>query len=637
MRIALCVLLAILLSAGTVTAHGGGHLGPLPIGGAKRRPPSNPAAPPGATTVPGAAGVGAVTGPRRRGDSGRNKETTAAGLQAVVAFDGWEFWWEHNRDRFLNLKQRLIKTTSVSGSPGHLTGCGRRVSTHSSRRPNRAMIESDVMPALFRLLQTEEHTVILDSAILALGRITVDARSDEVVLEAIRLLPHAELYVQSSATLTLGVLGSPEAPQLLQHLLRNDSAGQQAVGGRNVHWVTRAFAALSLGLLGDESSVELLKSVVQHLPDSDRDIKVCAVVGLGLLGPGHPGAPGARDFLVERLGDRALDDTVKSYIPTSLGKLGDHAAVEPLLATFSDRDTTSVVRMSAAIGLGLLATMEDEQVVERLLDYVREGKDVQTRHFAMIALAEIGARDTAPGSSEAQLALHGDVVAQLGKEIRKQGKSQQHRSWGALAGAVYSRAQAEAQPFFVDRIRAAYRGEKDPSYKSAFAIALGLLNDQASGREIFEDFRENNDHDFRGYASIALGFMNHADAAQAMRDLVRDKTTIPRLRLQVVRGLSLMGDAPTVDALIQTLHDAQTLGVSSAAAQALGLIGDRDSIGPLKDIALDGSLQDIIRGLACVALGIVGEKTDLPWNASVRAHYNYRASVPSIQQIVDIL
>ena len=82
---------------------------------------------------------------------------------------------------------------------------------------------------------------------------------------------------------------------------------------------------------------------------------------------------------------------------------------------------------------------------------------------------------------------------------------------------------------------------------------------------------------------------------------------------------------------------AKTLGVSSAVAKALGLIGDKDSIPSLKKIAADDSRQKITRAFACVALGIVGEKTDLPWNAAISANNNYRAKVSSIEEVLDIL
>jgi HEAT repeat protein len=154
---------------------------------------------------------------------------------------------------------------------------------------------------------------------------------------------------------------------------------------------------------------------------------------------------------------------------------------------------------------------------------------------------------------------------------------------------------------------------------------------------IFEDFQKKAEQDFKGYAAVALGFLNFTDAAEQLKIVCQQKTITPTYRLQVATGLGLMGDPEAVDVLITTLESSQTLGVSSAVAKALGLIGDSSAIDPLKKIATDKSMGDITRAFACVALGMVCEKTSLPWNARISADNNYRARVPAIDEILDIL
>jgi HEAT repeat protein len=182
----------------------------------------------------------------------------------------------------------------------------------------------------------------------------------------------------------------------------------------------------------------------------------------------------------------------------------------------------------------------------------------------------------------------------------------------------------------IDQLGRAYDKETDPSYKSAFALSLGLLNARDKAKQIHQDFQESNDEDFRGYAAVALGFMNYTEAADDLRTFCQSKTIAPTFRLQVATGLGLMSDTEAVSVLITTLKDAQTLGVSSAVAKALGIIGDESAIDPLKEIAFDANVQPITRAFACVALGIVCEKTDLPWNSRISQDNNYRARVPAI-------
>ena len=484
---------------------------------------------------------------------------------------------------------------------------------------------------LKKMLKGEDNRDIIDSSVLALGRVTREDNAQTVIQEAIPLLKHNELSVQTSSTLALGVLASPEAEGHLRELLADSSEGRSLIGGGEVPWLVRAFAALSIGLVGSDSAAPTLIDIVENLSDADKDIKVCAIVGMSLLKDN--GVDEAVAYLSKKLNDRKMDVTIKSYIPTSLGKLGRPEAVEPLLKTFVDRDANNLVRQSAAIALGRLSTMEDAKVIEALTDYVKEGKDMQTRHFAFISLAKIAARDEDPaGNAEA----HEELLALLNREISKPDR-QTNRSWAGLAAAIYGRSHPDAQPEIIDRLTAAYEKEKDPSFKASFAVALGLLNAQSVAPMIYDDFQESKDYDFKGYAAVALGFLKHIDAAEALRSRIKDKTTTPTFRLQCATGLGLMGDEQAIDVLIDTLQAAETLGVSSAVAKALGLIGDRNAIGPLNQLAQNKSKSELTRAFAAVALGIVGEKTDLPWNATISEDNNYRARVPAIDEVLDIL
>ena len=642
-RILLGALLLALLTT-HLDAHGGQYKGPADAGSSGsagqggNNPPTNPggaAAPgPGSPSRPGATSTTPTSYGRGegRGQSDRKKSTTGASFEVETNYEIWEFWWENNKDRFLDLKERLIKTSNVSGSLGVLTGRGRKSQAGTSRRPSPEMIRTEVIPALRKLASTATDRDIIDSSVLALGRVARETDAASVIAAATPLLKHNELSVQTSATLALGVLASPEASPLLRDLLSDSSNGRQLLGGGEVPWLVRAFAALSLGLIGDDQAVSTLISVIGKLDDSDKDIKVCAIVGLALIKDEALKATAAAD-LEKRLDARNMDITVKSYIPTTLGKLGMRSSLKPVLDTFLDRDTNNLVRQSSAIGLGRLATIEDEDVIDALVKYAEEGSDMQTRHFSFVSLAKIGAKDQ---DRAAHAEAHEEILGLLTGEITKPDR-QTNRSWAAVSAAIYGRAHTEAQPEIIDRLVDAYDKEKDPSFKASFAVALGLLNAQSAANQIYEDFMESKDYDFKGYAAVALGFLKHMDAADALRSRIQDKSTTPTFRLQAATGLGLMGDEQAVDVLIDTLQSAQTLGVSSAVAKALGLIGDRDAIGPLLALSANDNKTELTRAFASVALGIVGEKTDLPWNAAISEDNNYRARVPAIDEVLDIL
>ncbi len=641
----LTVAASLLLTATPSWAHGGKYTapsdasGPNSSSGGAVGPPTNPDG--AAAAGPGAANSGRITRTTagttrgtRRGDSGGRGPVTGTTMVITGGFEGWEFWWEANRDELLGLKDRLTRSTSLTMSLNGLSGRGRPDKRGSgSRRASRDQVDRTVMPVLHGLLSTASDRDILDSSILALGRSVSTDQADLVLSDALGLLSHPELSVQTSAALSLGVLGDAGALAPLRDLLADTAHGRQLVGGGPVPWLVRSFAALGLGLLDDAGSEAPLLAALATLPDSERDIKVCAIVALGLLDPELRSHDEAHVALRALLVDRRLDDLIKAQVPTALAKLGNTEDVPLLSAVLDDADASVWVRQSATIALGRLAGVESVETVDRLLAEVADGKDAQTRRFALIALARIGASDP----DRQALEVHDLIERRLLSETTKPSHAG-HESWGGLALALYARQQDRAvQARAIDRLLKVYAEEKDPSNRAAFAVSLGLLDAQRAVPLIEVDFVESSDRLFKGYAAVALGLLGARGSAPAMRAECQRKSTAPNYRLQLATGLGLLRDEESVDVLMESLANAQTLGVSSALAQALGLIGDERAIGGLARLAEDAGQPSAARAFAAVSLGLLAERTALPWNAAIKAGSNYRARVPALDEVFDIL
>jgi len=637
------------LAAPKAAAHGGQYHPPPDAGtgglagGATGAPPTNPQGANG--PIAGEPGSGIGSGVSTVGKNGRPRGAGGllSGLEQNAAQGDWESWWDANKDSYLDLGNRPFGGVRTRRGSGHMTGLGFHESSAPTRRPDPSRVEGDVAPLLRQLLAAGGERDVLDSAVLALARSSRGESAEAVLRATLPLLAHHELSVQSSAALSLGVLGSPLAVEQLTALATDSSAGRTLAGGRGpVPSLVRAFAALSLGLLDDAASVPTLCELVHSTADGDRDLKACAIVALGLMDNAR--SPEALRFLVERLSDRKLDAVLASYVPTAIGKLASRASspdpsvLPALLAAFGSRDTDAMVRQSVAIALGLLGEAgagesRDTPAVQALLDYVTAGKDAGTRQFALIALAQIAARDDDPAAHDG---VHAAIQQLVAREIAKP-SSLSNRPWATLAAALYGREQPAARADFALLVGEAYKGEKNPSLRAADVLALGLLDDQSMAATIFEDFQTTTDPSFKGYAALALGFLGHTDAAERLRSECRLKTITPGYRMQVATALGLLGDREAVAVLSETLESAQTLGVSAAVAKALGLIGDESAISPLMKLAGDASKSPITRAFACVALGRLCEKTSLPWNQPIMADNNYLVALPAIAEVCDIL
>src|SRR5262249_28353917 len=136
---------------------------------------------------------------------------------------------------------------------------------------------------------------------------------------------------------------------------------------------------------------------------------------------------------------------------------------------------------------------------------------------------------------------------------------------------------------------------------------------------------------------LALGLLGARDARAEMLALCSDKATDPVVREQAALGLAMLHDADVVPTLLDVLGRVQVHNVSVPVARTLGRIGDAAAISDLSDLARDTSRPDSTRGMAVVALGLLGERGDQPWNASLKELRNAETPVTALQLVFDIL
>ena len=561
----------------------------------------------------------AIAGPSRRGRPGGNLASGAARkrTRASTGSDRWELWWEFNNDAFLELKDRLNLTTPLTGSSGFLVGRGRKDQAAPSRTMTTDLALKSILPAL-RAALGEKDERIRAAAIPSLARIVPADRADLIHDDLEALLGSREAELRQLACLSLGILGSSKASAICEDLMCDTRAGRKLVGGQTVDRLTRTFGALALGLIGDPGAASTLREVIEKIDTgSEKDLAACAILALGLITDQSCQTQSA-GFLVEKLGDRKMDPFVKAFIPVALGKLGNKAVLPALVKEFREGKQNPWVRQSCAIGLGCLSGIEDEKEIALLCDSAGSEKDVQSRHFAMIALARICARDPL---FERHEKLHRKTNALFLAELSRSGIAQ-NRSWAALAAALHAMRHVALHTETIAAIGNAFREANDPSEKGAHAVALGLLEARCEAALLVDELSDSKDEALRGYLCIGLGLMRWKDAAPKIRNLLDDES-LYSLRIQAATALGLMGDPEMVDLLIKPLEQSRDLTIMSSASRALGLIGDQSAIRPLTRILGDPDAGSLARSCAASALGVLGEKTDLPWGAALAENFNY--------------
>ncbi len=655
----------------TVPPGGGGLHGG---GGGNGAGPAGPAAP-----LPGLGGAGG-RGPNGRPGIGARAGLTGGG-DPSVDLTQWTFWWEFNREPYLDLKNAIARVGPLTGSEGWFLGKGQRGEARESVYPTEEQIRTKVVPALVAALEKETNNDVVTGCLIALAKIGT-ARSGlgaERIQELLaRRLRSPVQEIAETAAVALGILGDDAVVPALAALLADDERGRALVGAEEVPVRTRAFAAYGLGLVGSRTEGEGVRlDAVAGLhaalaSDAARsfDLGTACVVALGLvplatLQPedraqaSEKGAPPrARtqqiDALLALLDDREQSTLVRAHVPIAVCRLlrpgADGAARLPdaldatygervlaaLLARLTGSERNEVVQ-SCVLALGLLADADpgglDARARAALAGVPQDVADLQSRHYAMIAMAKAGARrgagDRAAGLEEASSFL----LAQLAR-----GKSDV-RPWAALAIGVLCRALHEEG---VDTahlgelkaaLRSALREEKDDQTIGAYAIAAGLAADQESAAVLLERFERLRGDEARGYVAVALGLLGERQALPAIQRVVRESKYRPELLRQAAIALGLLGDQKLVDDLVVMLRDATSLASQSAIAAALGRIGDRRSIDPLVEMLANEDLSGAARGLAAAALGVVADEEDLPWNTAIGVDLNYRATAPTLNDL----
>lgn len=558
---------------------------------------------PGGGNYTGPSGTAPTTGGMRPATGGMGARRGGG-----EGFEGWQFWWEHRKEALLAATRPQV------------------------RAPLPAELQRELLPALLDALQSDEAEVA-DAAALALARACVPERAyvgDRVVPALLQALHHSSAKVRRTATVALGVTGRAEAIEPLRALLVDRANGDA---------LQRAFAATALGLLHADAAREELLSVASS--DSPIDVAACAVLALGQMSRDHEAVS---EFLLARFDDRSLNIYVRAQVPAALVRLAEQSPMSAalvrrhlaaLVERFTHDRTDQDLRRSLAVALGRLATLTDEAVFTALTEAVVRSNDDQTRHFALYALAELGARDADVAAHEAE---HDVLEAFLLRELT-QPKKITHQPHAALALGLYLQNRAlpaDTRERIGRKLQEMLTTQSNPSYRGAMALALGWSDCQAALPALLKLFEQTNDAGLKGYLAQALALL-HADRAAPLLCSKLDAAGVePRTRLQYARALATLRDHDAVAPLLVLLQRGATLIESTAAAQALGQLRDRTALAPLLALAADPQQSPLARGLAVTALGLLADPDPQPWNAALGRDVNYRAKVAALAELLDL-
>lgn len=638
------ILGAAILFAGAAFAHGGSFTGPLgggsggiftPAGGGTPSP-GTPAggATPGGTTNPGGSGndggstggngPGGSSGP---GGSGATPGTSspgftggATGRRKKANTDAnltWAAWWFFNDDRYLNLKNRIRAEQNATDNADLFVGDS---GVDAVTRIPAKQIRAKVNPALQFALKDPYYDTRA-AAVIALGK-TGFRENDLPFIESV--LDDKDKRVRESACLAMGILGNRSAVPTLLDVMENATSARRKLGRgtKDVLTRTRAFAAISIGLIGARDvnldQAEVVPRLMGMLEEkaTHRDLHVAPIVALGLM-RAHEAVPALLGYLDEK----SNGNVARSHCAIALGKIGDPAAIPQLLLAL--RDKHSVVAQSAAIALGRLAQSDDVKVVNALQKKSHAG-DAALKNFSLMALGEIG----------------GDANRSYLLRTLEKAANANAKTFAAIALGVHLHDHA-GDPHHVEVARIVHRKfkkAKSPIERGAYAVALGLMRHTDAADDIHAVLRSSEDPRVREHLCVALGLLDHTAAIKTVREVVEERGDID-LRRSAAIALGLLGDREAMDVLRREMEaSAKSLAVLGAVTQGLGFIGDVTAVPTLNGMVKDRkNSPDIVRAFSAVALGLLGDKDPVPFLSRLSAGNNYLARTDALTEILTIL
>jgi HEAT repeat protein len=543
-------------------------------------------------------------GGQYRGPGGKVPTDPTPGTTGPTPTTDWEAWWTANAWRYLNLRERL-RSRDRGAAATSVGGLGAHEGVQEDPKPEDAMdprefFEKTVLPVVTEALQDEDAEV-RSAAVVALGKMGF-ARSMHALRKAMK---DPARDVRDGAVIALGMLGVPFAAEDLRTVLFDPKEQDR----------TRSFAGIGLGLLGGEDGARPLLEFLDPAADAAREggirrtphTEASALTGLGMSRFAAAIPQMRKDY---DSGTR-YDPTVRSFAAVALGRLGDRGAIPSLLQGLDY--AREAMRQSAALSLGLVGTPQDEAVIAALTRKLYDEKDVNTRQFALMSLARIGG-DPARAAVRKYLEKGARIDVPL----------------AALGCALGKDAAA------LPAVRKLFEEERQPSVKSAYALALGLYGDKASAEVLRSLALAQGDRGIRINCLTALGLMDDRASAGAVRELL-DRENDPGVKLGAATCLGLLQDRAVVGVLERLAKDGDNVYVRSGACRLLGHVGAPSSAAVLVAIVKDLKDHSVVRMSATAALGNLADHSVIPLLSQVSIDGNYASTVDPLIELASIM
>ncbi len=568
--------------------HGGMHPTPWPTPPGPPTPAPEPTPDPEPAPSPTPEPAPPDNGPAPTDDP-RKDDPRWSGSQKSIEKATWKQWWEINNWRYTRPAR---KEAAVTGP------------------------ESDVRLRLVKFLEKQlQHSYfdVRSAAAIALGKI----QAREAASSIMRLMDDPNPITAESAVLALGMTRDSQALPALAAM----------VADRKKPLRLRIHAAVALGIAGDEAASSRLEELVSA-ENENEEVKAAALLALSLLKTERAGMVMTGQLTAER----ARRD-LKAVAATGLGKLGGRTlkfgkqeleTVKYLLYLLQTMSREETVRQSAAISISALAPASEMEpkLLVRSLAFAMNDKDLDTRNFLLMALAETARAGKA--QEEARAVIRGMLLKAGG---------QSETGFACVAAGLAQDRQS------IPHLRKLLESAPSPDVRAAAAVGLGLIKDIGATPALLEIIGSKGDTVLRGYCCVALGVMAGDENREALPVLKKILSSEPDPELRAASSVALarLGDPEALRILLAALSDRNQY-FRMSAVMSIGHLRDMAAIEPLIELYESQGVNDELKAIICVALGNIADPSPEPALKKIGEYYNFMLTRFTIlKQIVNLL
>ncbi|MHC4940542.1 MAG: HEAT repeat domain-containing protein [Planctomycetota bacterium] len=507
----------------------------------------------------------------------------------------WTVWWGYSQFQYLDYR-RLQRERR-----GPVSGTDSKKDADSWRDELRTRL----IPVLREAIKDKDKEVRTAAAV-ALGKLEAKDAIDDLL----KMLKKDKLQEAREAALT-GLMYMRE-PQLRETFVKIVTRKSERIR-------VRGFALFGIGRLGDKESVAYLQAFFDRkdkrakaiMPSSTGERRQFQVACLAALLMGE--STGLDDFFVQVAQDKRLDEHVRAYAVTALGKLKARGKLPELVAFLRDPRQHEQIRRSAAVALGVTARPADVNAFEALKHASVGERDYPIKHFSLVSMGRIG------GNA---------AVKQLLKHVER--AKNEDREFTLIALGLTK--DPRAAPVLVK----ALRSERNAKRKAAAAIAIGLHGDRALAGDLHQEYDRAKDWLLLQSCSLSIGMLGYKPAAKRLEEVLTTKKQ-PALRMAAALAYALLRQHAAVPLFVDMLRSTDSIVTLTALVRVMSYLTSPNAAKPLENLYADTKVQRQIRAYALVSLGQLADRADFPMLMTMGFDINYFIRCPPLDEAITIL